>query len=276
MVGAIHFRQQVLNRILSLWLKCYTSKADVGSAEASRRVRSDVAPDTPRGSVGRGAAWPRCGLTSSRDRPGRGQAQVLAPRPRGPNTTTQNGLPYPPDHCARHDTCPLTARALRGPGTARRRHRFGHNSSALCNRFARNRLVGLVTEVQGDTTMAQVEMQCGPHRVVSLISREAVDDVGLRPCVLAVAVVKSTNVVVGTRPRGRGRGGSCASSRRRGRRIICGLSPVQAGLGHVSSNANVFRTPCGPSSSHRRGTAIGAMAAGVLSGVNGTTGTFDE
>ena len=49
--------------------------------------------------------------------------------------------------------------------------------------------MGLVTEVQGDTTMAQVEMQCGPHRVVSLINREAVDDVGLRPGVLAVAVV---------------------------------------------------------------------------------------
>ena len=44
--------------------------------------------------------------------------------------------------------------------------------------------------------MAQVEMQCGPHRVVSLMSREAVRELGLEPSVLAVAVIKSTNVVV--------------------------------------------------------------------------------
>ena len=63
-------------------------------------------------------------------------------------------------------------------------------------RSARNRLVGLVTDVQVDKIMAQVEMQCGPHRVVSLISREAVDDLDLKPGVLAVAVIKATNVVV--------------------------------------------------------------------------------
>jgi molybdopterin-binding protein len=61
---------------------------------------------------------------------------------------------------------------------------------------ARNRLVGVVTDLQVDKAMAQVEMQCGPHRVVSLISREAVDDMGLKPGVLAVAMIKSTNVVV--------------------------------------------------------------------------------
>jgi len=44
--------------------------------------------------------------------------------------------------------------------------------------------------------MAQVEMQAGPHRIVSLISREAADDLGLEPGVLTTAVVKSTNVVV--------------------------------------------------------------------------------
>ena len=48
--------------------------------------------------------------------------------------------------------------------------------------------------------MAQVEVQAGPHRIVSLISAEAVDDLGLEPGVLAVAVVKATNVVV-ERPR---------------------------------------------------------------------------
>ena len=65
-------------------------------------------------------------------------------------------------------------------------------------RSARNRLVGLVTAVLSDTVMSQVEMQCGPHRVVSLMSTEAVGDLGLEPGVLAVAVIKSTNVVVET------------------------------------------------------------------------------
>ncbi len=61
---------------------------------------------------------------------------------------------------------------------------------------ARNRFVGLVTRVVRDTVMAQVEIQCGPHRVVSLMSREAADDLELEPGVLAIAAIKSTNVVV--------------------------------------------------------------------------------
>ena len=61
---------------------------------------------------------------------------------------------------------------------------------------ARNRFTGLVTRVTRDTVMAQVEIQAGPFRVVSLLSREAADELDLRPGVLAVAVVKSTNVVV--------------------------------------------------------------------------------
>lgn len=61
---------------------------------------------------------------------------------------------------------------------------------------ARNRFVGLVTRVTCDRVMAQVEIQAGPHRVVSLISAEAVDEMGLEPGVLAAALVKSTNVVV--------------------------------------------------------------------------------
>lgn len=65
-------------------------------------------------------------------------------------------------------------------------------------RSARNRFVGLVTEVLSDRVMSQVELQCGPHRVVSLMSTEAVRDLRLEPGVLAVAVVKSTNVVVET------------------------------------------------------------------------------
>lgn len=61
---------------------------------------------------------------------------------------------------------------------------------------ARNRFVGLVTRVLRDTVMAQVEIQSGPHRVVSLMSREAADELGLEPGVLAIAAVKSTNVIV--------------------------------------------------------------------------------
>jgi len=47
-----------------------------------------------------------------------------------------------------------------------------------------------------DTVMAQVEIQAGPFRVVSLMSREAADELGLAPGVLAVASAKATNVVV--------------------------------------------------------------------------------
>ena len=61
---------------------------------------------------------------------------------------------------------------------------------------ARNRFVGLVTAVKKDTVMAQVELQCGPFRVVSLMSSEAVDELGLEPGSVAVAIVKSTNVIV--------------------------------------------------------------------------------
>lgn len=61
---------------------------------------------------------------------------------------------------------------------------------------ARNHFRGLVTRVLRDTVMAQVEIQAGPFRVVSLMSREAADELGLTPGVLAVATVKATNVVV--------------------------------------------------------------------------------
>ncbi|MGI8645375.1 MAG: TOBE domain-containing protein [Nocardioides sp.] len=61
---------------------------------------------------------------------------------------------------------------------------------------ARNRLAGIVTRVKKDTVMAQVEMICGPDRLVSLMSAEAADELGLEPGVRAIASVKSTNVVV--------------------------------------------------------------------------------
>lgn len=61
---------------------------------------------------------------------------------------------------------------------------------------ARNRLRGIVTKVTKDGVMAQVELQAGPFRLVSLMSREAADDLGLAVGVVAVASVKSTQVVV--------------------------------------------------------------------------------
>jgi molybdopterin-binding protein len=61
---------------------------------------------------------------------------------------------------------------------------------------ARNRFTGLVTSVLRDTVMAQVVIQAGPHRVVSLMSREAADELQLKPGSLAIASVKATNVVV--------------------------------------------------------------------------------
>jgi len=63
---------------------------------------------------------------------------------------------------------------------------------------ARNRFVGLVTRVQIDGVMAQVDVQAGPHRVVSLMSAEAARELALEPGSLAVASVKATAVVVET------------------------------------------------------------------------------
>ena len=65
-------------------------------------------------------------------------------------------------------------------------------------RSARNRFVGLVTEIVSDKVMSQVEMQCGPHRVVSLMSTEAVRELGLELGSIAIAVVKATTVIVET------------------------------------------------------------------------------
>jgi molybdopterin-binding protein len=64
------------------------------------------------------------------------------------------------------------------------------------SRSARNHFQGIVTRVVKDRVMAQVELQAGPYRLVSLISREAADELGLTPGVRAVAVVKATNVMV--------------------------------------------------------------------------------
>ena len=61
---------------------------------------------------------------------------------------------------------------------------------------ARNRITGIVTRVTMDLVMAQVEIQAGPFRIVSLISSEAATELGLAPGSLATASVKATNVVI--------------------------------------------------------------------------------
>jgi molybdopterin-binding protein len=61
---------------------------------------------------------------------------------------------------------------------------------------ARNRLQGIVLGVRRDGVMAQIDMACGPYRIVSLMSREAADDLGIKPGDQAVALIKSTTVVV--------------------------------------------------------------------------------
>jgi molybdopterin-binding protein len=74
---------------------------------------------------------------------------------------------------------------------------------------ARNRLRGIVTAIVKDTVMAQVDVQAGPFRIVSLMSREAVEELGLEVGSTAVAVIKSTTVVVERSPQsggGKGRG----------------------------------------------------------------------
>ena len=65
---------------------------------------------------------------------------------------------------------------------------------------SRNRFAGLVTDVSIDGVMAQVSMQCGPFRVVSLMSSEAARELGLEPGSVASAVVKATQVVIEAEP----------------------------------------------------------------------------
>lgn len=89
-------------------------------------------------------------------------------------------------------------RGVEGRALAEFAHAIGDPpaSGAVVGQSARNRFRGIVTRVVKDTVMAQVELQAGPHRVVSLMSREAADELQLEVGVLAVAAVKSTAVVV--------------------------------------------------------------------------------
>jgi molybdopterin-binding protein len=71
---------------------------------------------------------------------------------------------------------------------------------SLLGHSARNRLTGIVTRVERDKLTAIVEVHVGRHRLLSLLTREAVDDLGLEPGDLATAVVKSTSVLIETPP----------------------------------------------------------------------------
>lgn len=74
--------------------------------------------------------------------------------------------------------------------------RDGAEPDGFAAQSARNRFPGIVTRVVKDEIVAQVEIQAGPHRIVSLLTREAVDELALAPGIAAVAVVKATNVIV--------------------------------------------------------------------------------
>jgi molybdopterin-binding protein len=76
------------------------------------------------------------------------------------------------------------------------RSRGAVDPGTIVEQSARNRFPGIVTRVVKDTVMARVDIQAGPHRVVSVMTREAADELGLAPGVLAVAAVKATNVVM--------------------------------------------------------------------------------
>ncbi|MDQ3978753.1 MAG: helix-turn-helix transcriptional regulator [Actinomycetota bacterium] len=71
-----------------------------------------------------------------------------------------------------------------------------YDPGAIVSQSTRNRFPGIVTRVVKDKVAAQVEIHAGPHRIVSLMTREAADELGLAPGVLAVAAVKATNVAV--------------------------------------------------------------------------------
>ena len=82
--------------------------------------------------------------------------------------------------------------------TLAREHAVLPDDPSGVSRSARNSFVGLVTNIVMDTVMAQVELQCGPHRVVSLMSSEAVRDLELELGCVAIAVVKATTVIIET------------------------------------------------------------------------------
>jgi molybdopterin-binding protein len=86
-----------------------------------------------------------------------------------------------------------------------RRAAASRGSEPIVAQSARNTFHGIVTAVVKDRVVAQVEMRAGPHRIVSLMTREAADELGLAPGMRAVAAVKATTVIIEV-PHRRGRG----------------------------------------------------------------------
>jgi len=88
-------------------------------------------------------------------------------------------------------------RLVEGASLARlSKPRSAKTTEVVVAHSARNRFAGIVTRVIKDRVAAQVEIQAGPHRLVSLLTREAVDELGLKPGMTAIAVVKATNVSI--------------------------------------------------------------------------------
>lgn len=89
-------------------------------------------------------------------------------------------------------------RLVSGPDLARflRERDAAFEPDTLTPQSARNRFTGIVTRVERDTITALVEIQAGPHRIVSLMTREAADELGLEAGDMATAAVKSTAVIV--------------------------------------------------------------------------------
>lgn len=71
-----------------------------------------------------------------------------------------------------------------------------HQRQPIASASQRNRFAGVITEVKRDTLAATVEIQAGPHRILAFITREAVDEMRLKPGMPAVAAVKATNVTI--------------------------------------------------------------------------------
>ena len=87
-------------------------------------------------------------------------------------------------------------RIIKGADLAKFLTDSNNDPSITTHLSARNRFLGLVTKVKKDNVMAQIEIQAGGQRIVSLISSEAAEAMKLKPGVIAAAVIKSTNVVV--------------------------------------------------------------------------------
>ncbi len=75
-------------------------------------------------------------------------------------------------------------------------HAEAPEMNRVAQRSARNSFTGLITKVTVDGLVAQVELQAGAHRIVSLLTSEAVVDLGLTPGMVATASVKATSVVI--------------------------------------------------------------------------------